>query len=366
MFMRRTTRALAPRAFARPVYGRPVGVSRSAALATARCPAATMRERARSVGVRRLTSEGGGVAASEAAATSEAVAMPSGEQLKILFIHSAVPMIGFGFMDNMVMIQAGDLIDNTIGVRFGLATLAAAACGQIFSDVSGVAFGGVVEDACARAGLKTPSLTAAQRALPRVKGVGVAGAICGVIVGCCLGMLSLLFMDLNAAERQKRDKELDTIFRTVMTQGSDTLEAERSSLYLVDDGAGEAWTRVAKGVDGEIRVPLGSASLVAACIAGREVINIPDAYADDRFNQAFDKKSGFRTKSILCVPIFEADDADDDDDAPSKAAPCPKKVVGAVQFINKHSDAFGDMDVRCAKMLATHVGIFLADVLADD
>lgn len=67
------------------------------------------------------------------------------------------------------MIQAGDLIDNTIGVKFGLATLAAAACGQIFSDVSGVAFGGVVEDACARLGLRAPQITAAQRALPRVR-----------------------------------------------------------------------------------------------------------------------------------------------------------------------------------------------------
>ena len=54
-------------------------------------------------------------------------------------------MVGFGFMDNMVMIQAGDLIDNTIGVRFGLKTLAAAACGQIISDMSGVMFGGVEE-----------------------------------------------------------------------------------------------------------------------------------------------------------------------------------------------------------------------------
>ena len=87
-------------------------------------------------------------------------------------------MVGFGFMDNLVMIFAGDLIDNTIGVRFGLATLVsvgfaarlpiptergrpadrrhktrdrAAAFGQVFSDVSGVAFGGVVDSASSRA-----------------------------------------------------------------------------------------------------------------------------------------------------------------------------------------------------------------------
>ena len=54
-----------------------------------------------------------------------------------------------------VMIQAGDLIDNTIGVRFGLATLAAAACGQVCSDFSGVCFGGVIDAAAAKLGRRS-------------------------------------------------------------------------------------------------------------------------------------------------------------------------------------------------------------------
>ena len=74
-------------------------------------------------------------------------------------------------------------------------------------------------------------------------------------------MTSLLFMDLDAAERQKRDKELDTIFTTVIHEGSDTLRADRSSLFLVDPDSSEAWTRVAKGLKGEIRVPLDAKSL---------------------------------------------------------------------------------------------------------
>ena len=61
--------------------------------------------------------------------------LPSTEQLKTLFFASAAPMVGFGFMDNFIMIQAGGLIDSTLGVKFGLATLTAAAMGQIFSDV---------------------------------------------------------------------------------------------------------------------------------------------------------------------------------------------------------------------------------------
>ena len=60
---------------------------------------------------------------------------PTKKQLRELFVISAVPMIGFGFMDNFIMIQAGGYIDSTLGVKFGLATMTAAAMGQIVSDV---------------------------------------------------------------------------------------------------------------------------------------------------------------------------------------------------------------------------------------
>lgn len=60
---------------------------------------------------------------------------PTKKQLRELFVISAVPMIGFGFMDNFIMIQAGGYIDSTLGVKFGLATMTAAAMGQVVSDV---------------------------------------------------------------------------------------------------------------------------------------------------------------------------------------------------------------------------------------
>merc|ERR1719253_1896900 len=102
-------------------------------------------------------------------------------------------MVGFGFMDNTVTIQAGDLIDNTIGVRFGLAALTAAAFGQVFSDISGVISGGFVEAGAAKLGVPLPDLTPAQRRLGLVRTTATAGAVCGVITGCLLGMTSLLF-----------------------------------------------------------------------------------------------------------------------------------------------------------------------------
>lgn len=139
-------------------------------------------------------------------------------------------------MDNFVMIQAGDMIDNTIGVSLGLATLTAAAIGQVFSDVSGVLFGGVIEGIAVKLGLPPSGLTEKQLQLRFVKYVGLTGAVCGVICGCLLGMTSLLFMDLDKAERAKRIAELSTLFDTVMAHGQTTVKAEWCALWMVEQG----------------------------------------------------------------------------------------------------------------------------------
>jgi hypothetical protein len=76
---------------------------------------------------------------------------------------AAVPMVGFGFVDNIIMIQAGVIIDHTFaGVRFGFLTLVAAAFRNLSSDASGVLFSSVIKSAPARLYLKLPNMTAAQ------------------------------------------------------------------------------------------------------------------------------------------------------------------------------------------------------------
>lgn len=299
-------------------------------------------------------------------------------------------MIGFGFMDNMVMIQAGDLIDNTIGVKFGLATLTAAACGQVFSDVSGVCFGGVVDAMCAKMGLPVADISTAQRQLAVVKRVGTFGSVVGVVIGCCLGMVSLLFMDLEAAERAKKQQELDTIFKTVILEGSETLNAERCSLFVVDPKKQEVWTRAATGVKAIIKVGIND-SLAGAAVIDKKVINVKNAYDHPKFNKKHDLETGFKTQSILCVPVFrdhgvgagEAGEAREDTASPSSES---GEVVAVVQLVNRmrkttdsksngvsgggvgkevDMNGFDEQDERAARMLARHVGIFLAQVGGD-
>ena len=98
--------------------------------------------------------------------------------------------------------------------------------------------------------------------------------------------------------------ELGTLLQRVMAEATRMLQADRSTLFLNDEKTKELFSRVAQGDSlGEIRLPnhLGIAGTV---FTTGETVNIPYAYADLRFNPAFDKKTGYFTRSILCVPVI--------------------------------------------------------------
>eukprot|EP00938_MAST-03A_sp_MAST-3A-sp1_P004045 g4045.t1 len=155
------------------------------------------------------------------------------KQLCIHGLNCAIPMIGFGFMDNLVMIQAGDAIDNTIGVAMCLSTLTAAAFGQVVSDASGVCFGGFIDAMAGKLGLPMSTLTLDQRNTRFVRFFSTAAAASGVILGCLLGMTCLFFMDTDKADREKKKKKLAVLFDSLMQDGHTLLGAERCTLWLL-------------------------------------------------------------------------------------------------------------------------------------
>jgi GAF domain-containing protein len=155
------------------------------------------------------------------------------KQLCIHGLNCAIPMIGFGFMDNLVMIQAGDAIDNTIGVAMCLSTLTAAALGQVVSDASGVCFGGFIDAMAGRLGLPMSTLTLQQRNTRFVRFLSVFSSMSGVILGCLLGMTCLFFMDTDKADREKKKKKLAVLFDSLMQDGHTLLDAERCTLWLL-------------------------------------------------------------------------------------------------------------------------------------
>ncbi|XP_019351306.2 transmembrane protein 65 [Alligator mississippiensis] len=121
------------------------------------------------------------------------VAPPSTGQLKHVFFHNALPFVGFGFLDNAIMIAAGTQIELSIGVVLGISTMAAAALGNLVSDLAGLGLAGYVEALASRMGLSIPDLTPKQADMWQTRLSAHLGKAIGVTIGCLLGMFPLFF-----------------------------------------------------------------------------------------------------------------------------------------------------------------------------
>lgn len=119
---------------------------------------------------------------------------PEAWQLWYLHVRTAVPFIGFGFFDNMIMLTVGGAIESTIGVAFGISTLAAAGMGQMVSDASGITLQGLIERFADKLGLPHPRLSLEQQQLAFVKSFMLASRIFGIVFGCALGMFPLMLL----------------------------------------------------------------------------------------------------------------------------------------------------------------------------
>ncbi|NXN69150.1 TMM65 protein, partial [Himantopus himantopus] len=124
------------------------------------------------------------------------VAPPSPGQLRHVFFHNALPFVGFGFLDNAIMIAAGTQIELSIGVVLGISTMAGKYCWLqnglfLFSCSSSLA--GYVEALASRLGLSIPDLTPKQADMWQTRLSAHLGKAIGVTIGCILGMFPLLF-----------------------------------------------------------------------------------------------------------------------------------------------------------------------------
>lgn len=128
---------------------------------------------------------------------------PTTEQLRLVFLHQALPFIGFGFLDNFLMIVAGEYIDAYLGVALGISTMAAAGLGNLISDVAGVGSAHHVETIVGKFGVKAPHLTPIQVDMKSTRWTASLGKMLGITIGCLLGMCPLFFF------KKKHDGDKD-------------------------------------------------------------------------------------------------------------------------------------------------------------
>jgi putative ABC transport system ATP-binding protein len=122
-----------------------------------------------------------------------------------------------------------------------------------------------------------------------------------------LAQQSQRFLDATELARDHAYQSLlEQALRVFARRVGELLDAERASLFLVDRRRGELVLRVAQDLEGGevVRIPLGSGIAGAAAASGRAE-RVADAYADPRFNRDVDQRTGFRTRSILCLPLHD-------------------------------------------------------------
>jgi len=153
--------------------------------------------------------------------------------------------------------------------------------------------------------------------------------------------ISRLTSLVEAAKILNSTLNLDELLTVIMEVATEQMNCDRSTLFLLDEEKKELVSKIAQRAEvSEIRVPLGSGLAGYAAESG-ETINIADAYKDPRFNPAVDKKTGYRTRTILTMPMRNR----------------RGKVIGVLQVLNKKEGIFTNEDEYFLEVLSSQAAV---------
>jgi len=197
--------------------------------------------------------------------------------------------------------------------------------------------------------VEEPEMTTEQRNHKTTKVWQYSGQLIGIVIGCILGCCPLLWMDPNEGARQRREKEREEVFESVITKVQTLLQGEAVGLLLFDQERGELvashqssnlpksfkW----KAKDGFIGHVASTGQFVNIADIKDELLYTPSLH--DNFLD-----TGIKVQSILCMPVFKEG-----------------KVHGVVTVINKmgNSVAFSQKDEDVLSAICSHISVALAD-----
>jgi adenylate cyclase len=150
-----------------------------------------------------------------------------------------------------------------------------------------------------------------------------------------------LFLDISISLSETL--ELHPLITKIIAIISRIIKADRSSLFLLDRNENELWSKVAEGAETtEIRFPATSGIAGYTATTGL-TINVSDAYTDPRFNPEHDRKTSYRTRSLLCVPLINRQG----------------QIVGVMESINKKEGIFTAEDEELLRAVSSQIAVAL-------
>lgn len=150
---------------------------------------------------------------------------------------------------------------------------------------------------------------------------------------------------LRATQTLGQSLDLEATLQIVMEQARILMQADRSTLFLHRKEMNELWTKVAAADEEtmiEIRIP-SNRGIVGYVASTGDTLNIPDAYKDPRFDPTTDRKTGYMTRNILCLPVFNS----------------ANELIGVTQLINKQQGSFTASDEEFMRAFNIQAGIAL-------
>lgn len=146
---------------------------------------------------------------------------------------------------------------------------------------------------------------------------------------------------LDVARYMAITNDLDVLLGTIVEATCDVLNCERATIFLYDEKSDDLYSRVAKDTEG-IRFP-ADRGIAGVAARDRVCVNVPDAYADPRFNKDVDRKTGFTTRNLLTFPLENLQG----------------QLIGVLQALNCNDGPFGPEDEELARVLSAQAGVAL-------
>ena len=135
----------------------------------------------------------------------------------------------------------------------------------------------------------------------------------------------------------------EELLQVIMEKITTLMDAERSTLFVLEPGTNQLWSVISQGMDNvEIRLNVGEGIAGWVAEAGKS-LNICDVYKHEKFQKAFDHRSGFETKTMLCQPVENGN----------------KDVIGVVQVLNRKTGEFTEEDEYLLAAICGQVSIAL-------
>ncbi|MCH7830885.1 MAG: SpoIIE family protein phosphatase [Proteobacteria bacterium] len=156
-----------------------------------------------------------------------------------------------------------------------------------------------------------------------------------------LGEATALRRILEVTRKLAAPFDLDTMLTEVVNATREILHADRGTIFLYDEDADELVIRIGTSMK-RLRIPADK-GIVGESARTRKLINVPDCYADDRFNRDIDKQSGYKSRCMLTIPLIGYEES----------------LIGVLQILNKNEGVFDDQDEYVAQALAAQAAVVI-------